>query len=307
MRKTTGGKTGSIGGKFVRRENVGAGKNLEPNLEPTLMDDLQAVPIQGEKPRRVQGGVASNEGVVSAYVAENAKVFASVASLHLPEGSIVADLTYGKGVFWKQIPQGLYHLRFSDIDAKVDRDVRHNVPVQTGVDSRALPYEDSSLDGAVFDPPYMEGLFRSSENHLSGHGTHSAFRLAYSNGKPKPHLEQGAPQPKWHDAVTDLYLKSGLEAYRVLKPGGVFVVKCQDEVSANKQRLTHVEIISAYESLGFYTKDLFVVVRKNRPVISRLKKQVHARKNHSYFLVFQKLRTNVSNVLLLQEAVEQPE
>jgi hypothetical protein len=30
------------------------------------------------------------------------------------------------------------------------------------------------------------------------------------------------------------------------------------------------------------------VVRTNRPGISRLKKQVHARKNHSYFIVFVK-------------------
>jgi len=66
------------------------------------------------------------------------------------------------------------------------------------------------------------------------------------------------------------------------------VVKCQDEVSANKQRLTHVEIITAAESIGLYAKDLFVVVRPNRPCVSRLKRQVHARKNHSYFLVFVK-------------------
>ncbi len=33
--------------------------------------------------------------------------------------------------------------------------------------------------------------------------------------------------------------------------------------------------------------NLFVVVRQNLPVVSRLKKQVHAGKNHS-FLVFQK-------------------
>jgi hypothetical protein len=30
-------------------------------------------------------------------------------------------------------------------------------------------------------------------------------------------------------------------------------------------------------------------VRTNRPAISRLKKQSHARKNHSYFLVFVKI------------------
>ena len=34
------------------------------------------------------------------------------------------------------------------------------------------------------------------------------------------------------------------EARRVLKPPGVLIVKCQDEVSANRQRLTHVEIIN---------------------------------------------------------------
>ena len=69
----------------------------------------------------------------------------------------------------------------------------------------------------------------------------------------------------------------------------MLIVKCQDEVSANRQRLTHVEIINEYESIGFYTKDLFVLVRTNRPGISRLKKQSHARKNHSYFVVFVKI------------------
>jgi hypothetical protein len=69
-------------------------------------------------------------------------------------------------------------------------------------------------------------------------------------------------------------------------------VKCQDEVSANRQWLTHVEIINAYAEFGFYARDLFVVVRSNRPGVSRILKQVHARKNHSYFLVFQKVRGN---------------
>ncbi len=74
----------------------------------------------------------------------------------------------------------------------------------------------------------------------------------------------------------------------MLKKGGVLIVKCQDEVSANTQRLTHVEIINEFLNYGFFARDLFVVVRTNSPVISRLKKQVHARKNHSYFLVFVK-------------------
>ena len=95
--------------------------------------------------------------------------------------------------------------------------------------------------------------------------------------------------PKYHDAVTDLYYSAGREAHRVLKKNGILIVKTQDEVSANKQHLTHVEIINYYEKIGYYTKDLFVVVRNNKPNVSTIKKQVHARKNHSYFLVFVKL------------------
>jgi len=36
----------------------------------------------------------------------------------------------------------------------------------------------------------------------------------------------------------------------VLRPNGIFIVKCQDEVSANRQWLTHIEIVNAYAKLG---------------------------------------------------------
>jgi hypothetical protein len=49
-----------------------------------------------------------------------------------------------------------------------------------------------------------------------------------------------------------------------------------------------VEIIGRYASLGLACDDLFVLVRRNSPGVSRIKVQVHARKNHSYFLVFRK-------------------
>ena len=74
----------------------------------------------------------------------------------------------------------------------------------------------------------------------------------------------------------------------MLRDRGVLIVKCQDEVCANRQRFTHVELILAYEDLGFVAEDLFVVTRNNRPGVSRAVRQVHARKNHSYFLVFWK-------------------
>lgn len=218
--------------------------------------------------RRVQGGECTSDVTLSAYVAGNATVFPYILDLHVPKGSVIADVTYGLGSFWRDIPEGDYQLKPSDL--------------KTGVDCRSLPYKKESIDCVVLDPPYMEGLFRRDTGHLAGGGTHKAFRNAYSNGQ----AHNG--EIKYHDAVLDLYFRAGEEAHRVLKPMGVFIVKCQDEVSANLQRFTHIEIINRYGEMGFYAKDLFVVMRQNAPCITRLKKQEHARKNHSYFLVFKK-------------------
>lgn len=222
-----------------------------------------------EKKKRIASGVTTTDLVFSAYTGKNSDVFPQILQLFVPDGATIADVTYGKGVFWQQVDRTKYTLFPSDI--------------QTGIDCRSLPYEDQSMDCVVFDPPYMEGLYRKEAGHMAGGGSYSAFRDHYSDGKATTETER----PKYHAAVIDLYEKGGIEATRVLKEGGVLIVKCQDEVSANRQHLTHVQIINFYENqLGLYTKDLFVIIRQNKPGVSRLIKQEHARKNHSYFLVF---------------------
>ncbi|MBI3694198.1 MAG: site-specific DNA-methyltransferase [Acidobacteria bacterium] len=234
------------------------------NLFPPFTEEAKST----DQKRRVQGGVCTTDITLSAYMGDNAEVFPKVLDLHVPKGAKIADVTYGLGVFWRNISPRDYKVITSDL--------------KTGVDCRSLPYRAASLDCVVLDPPYMEGLYRRDNGHLAGSGSHSPFRRAYSNG------QETATGPKWHDAVLDMYFKAGAEAHRVLKENAVLIVKCQDEVSANTQRLTHVEIINHYTQLGFHAKDLFVVVRPNNPCITRLKQQVHARKNHSYFLVFVK-------------------
>ena len=228
--------------------------------------------------KRTQSGETTTDLVFSTYQAANAEVFPKILSLHVPENSTVADVTYGKGVFWRNVPLDKYNLLPTDI--------------KTGVDCRNLPYEDESVDCVVIDPPYMEGLLRENKDHRAASGTYTAFRDAYSDGESaNGDLSIPSPKrPKWHAAVLDLYTKAGKEAYRVLRKKGILIVKCQDEVSANKQWLTHVEIINKYVEMGCYTKDLFVIVRQNKPGVSRIKKQVHARKNHSYFLIFVKVK-----------------
>ena len=73
----------------------------------------------------------------------------------------VADVTYGLGVFWRNIPAGLYDLLPSDIE--------------DGVDCRALPYADNSMACVVLDPPYMHSPGGTA------HTVHTAFEEHYRN------------------------------------------------------------------------------------------------------------------------------
>lgn len=213
------------------------------------------------KKRKSPDGKPTNDLIHSAQTGTNDQLFPSIVSLYVAPGSTVADVTYGKGVFWRQVPEGTYDLKATDLG--------------TGVDCRDLPYEDESIDCVVFDPPYM---------HTPGgtaHVGHQNYEGYYQNNK-------ASSGKKYHEAVLDLYFTAAKEAYRVIKPKGIYIVKCQDEVCANQQRLTHIEIINELAQYGFVAEDLFVLVRNGKPGVSRVLRQAHARKNHSYFIVFYK-------------------
>jgi hypothetical protein len=238
-----------------------------------------------KKTNRINKGVPTNDLIHTAYQYSNDVVFPSVLKLYVPEGSKIADVTYGKGIFWKNVDRAKYQLSASDLK-------KHGLPREctAGVDSRRLPYKDESFDAIVFDPPYM---------HTPGgtvHNGHQNFEEYYSNNADQDAAilkeiweETNGTPPKYHEAVIDLYYRSAKEAWRALRENGIYIVKCGDEVCTNTQRLTHVEIINELQGYGFIVEDLFVVVRRNKPGVSRLKdRQHHARKNHSYFLVFRK-------------------
>jgi DNA modification methylase len=213
--------------------------------------------------------------IVSSYTAYNAQVFPKILDLHVPTDSKIADVTYGKGVFWEEVNENIYDVHGTDLDPEKS-------PTGTSVDCRDLPYDNNSFDCVVIDPPYAEGFFRRHKDMMAGNGSHSSFRDHYSNG------EAYSGSSKYHQAVLDLYIEAGAEAKRVLRDDGVFIAKVGDEVSSNTQELTHIQVTNFYEKeLDFYTKDLFVVERHNQPAVSGMNRQVHARKNHSYFLVYE--------------------
>jgi tRNA G10 N-methylase Trm11 len=181
-------------------------------------------------------------------VGTNAELFPQILQLYVPPGARVADVTYGRGVFWRQVPSQLYEVLTTDLS--------------TGVDCRALPYADASLDALVFDPPYAHG----------GLTMKASINRCYRNANGS------------HESIMRLYAAGVLEAARVLRVGGRLVVKTQDEIESGRQRLTHLEVIELVTTFGFRLLDLFVLLQRTVPAI-REPRQAHARKNHSYFVV----------------------
>lgn len=189
--------------------------------------------------------------VLTAHTGKNRNVFPCVLAMYVPCGSTVADVTYGNGNFWRDVEPGRYTVLPSDL--------------LTGVDFGNLPYENGSIDALVLDPPYMHG----------GDAIKKSLNACYRN------------QNASHAAVIRLYARGILEAARVLRKGGVLILKSQDEIESGKQRWSHVACMSLLGMFGFTTEDLFIVVQVGAPTGHPAHRtgQKHARKNHSYFLV----------------------
>ena len=190
----------------------------------------------------------------TAIVGTNADLLPHILDMYVREGSTIADVTFGKGAFWRNTDMSKYTLLASDL-------MEGLAPLR--VDFRSLSYEAESIDVLVLDPPYMHDTKPRGTNYPSDH---------YNNNNTS------------HASVIRLYAGGILEAARVLKKGGLILVKSQDETEASKQRFSHVELIQLLDMFGFTVIDLFVLVQTSPPIL-QIKEQKSARKNHSYMLI----------------------
>lgn len=186
-----------------------------------------------------------------------------ILNLHC-ETDIELDPTYGLGGFYKKgVKQPIYKF-----------DVAPRRPKVVPAAAENLPVKDSSIHTMIFDPPFLATKGKSldvSANVDKGNKTVRRFG--------------------WYPTEQELFLfyRASLREFsRILVPGGILIFKCQDKVSSGKQYMSHNFIINEAEDEGFYTKDMFILLAKNR-MIPRWQtlNQKHARKFHSYFLVFE--------------------
>ena len=193
---------------------------------------------------------------------DQSEIIRNILKLHVPEGKIDCDPTFSTGAFYNGTGIDKPELRF---DIKPQReDVAQ-------ADARNLPLEDGSISCMMLDPPFLATTGKSLTE-----GTGNRINRRFGVYLDEKSLHQ-------------MYAGIIREAYRVLKPGGILIFKCQDKVSSGKQYLSHVFIINTAVATGFYPKDLYVLLAKNRLVADwQVRNQKTARKYHCYFVVFQK-------------------
>ena len=181
------------------------------------------------------------------------EILRNIIRLYVPRGKFDMDPTYGHGGFYKSgVPKPICAYDIKPRDPRVRKG-----------DCTRLPQANNSVRSIVFDPPFLPGM-------KSGSIMKKRFGTIGST------LD-----------IEDMYLSSLREFYRILKPGGVLVFKCQDYVNGKQQKILHNTIINLALVLNFEVLDLFILLAKSRPYNSS-RIAVHARKFHSYFIVFRK-------------------
>lgn len=194
---------------------------------------------------------------------DQGEIIRNILKLHVPEGKIDCDATYSKGVFYTNagIEKPMYRY---DIEPQCD-DVEY-------ADCRCLPLQDESLNCIMFDPPFLATTGKSLNEDANNNIINKRFGVYQSETE-----------------LHKFYQNSLEEFYRILKEHGTLIFKCQDKISSGTQYLSHVFIINEAVKIGFYPKDLFVLLAKNRIVADwQLQNQKNARKFHCYFIVFEK-------------------
>ena len=154
---------------------------------------------------------AKIEPIYSTIFGNSADVMAAIFNPQLTyapkPGSVIADMTYGRGVFWKKINASDYTILGSDIVDKPGIALRQ--------DARQPALKDGSCDVVVLDPPF---------------GNNST--VPRKGGMVKSYNLMSLMTPQ---QVIMWYIEAIRGAVYLVKPQGLIVVKCQDCVNNGRQ------------------------------------------------------------------------
>lgn len=200
--------------------------------------------------------------------ATNGELIADVARLgYLRKTDAICDPTYGLGVWWS-----VWRPDVPLIGTDLHPEKGSGIPV----DFLHLPWKDSTFDVVAFDPPYK------------------------LNGTPDPQVDAryGVDVIRSWQGRHNLIREGMTECVRVLRTGGILLVKCMDQVCSGAVRWQTVEFTNhAVDNCGLVLADRFDMLGGGRPQPARTRAdgkpsvQQHAYQRPSTLLVFRKIRS----------------
>ncbi len=183
-------------------------------------------------------------------------VLVAIKELYLNGGNFDLDPCYSSGKFYEDLERPKIKM---DKEPKSE-DIKQNDLLN------GLPLENGSIRSIVFDPPFMFGKHGKTDQNIM--------------------TKRFTMFDKWTD-LQSMYQQSLTEFYRVLNKGGIVAFKCQDYTDSSTT-LTHCFVHNWALEIGFKIEDLFIMAFKGGRVWNSNLIQKHARKYHSYWLIFRK-------------------
>ena len=207
-------------------------------------------------PKKISAFDLSNaDNIIKSVSDSTNEILLSIMSLYNNNELIECDLTYSKGIFWKDLQSPEY---------KYDK-FPLNELVRPLVEAEKLP--DNSLSSIIFDLPFLIKDEKSAKSSLVSQRFDS-FRT-----------------------VDELYqVNSEMLAlsYRLLTDKGLLVIKTMDIYHNGRQYWISDFVHSKAIEIGFELLDKFILLSKSKILSPSGFAQHCARKWHSYFFVFRK-------------------
>ena len=194
-----------------------------------------------------------NQHVIRSVSGNQNDILRNILTLYIKENTFECDLTYSTGIFYQRLEKPKFKFDKFPLSGDI-------MPLEGAY---SLP--EGSIKSVVIDLPF---IVCPTPGNIMVKERFSAFRS--------------------EQELIDTNKEMLKLAYRLLAPNGYLVVKTQDTNHTGRQIWTSYIVQQYARELGFAMEDLFILLANHAIVGKTLIHQKHARKYHSYFMVYRK-------------------
>jgi len=185
------------------------------------------------------------------------------------------DPTFSKGGFYnksKEYPVNEPALKYDLFPVRDDV-----LPLEKW---KKWPFKSKSIQSLIIDLPFIISQGPSLMNESADNKSNIISRR-YNSFYPK-------------EEMFKTYWWYLMEAYRILKPSGICILKTQRTISGGRLIAMPEATFMYANKLGFNILDKFTLIARNRLISGKVKQQIHSRSYDSQYFVFQRPNNQAS-------------